>query len=129
MRDPDFIRDGWALENGEAYHAAAPDTFFIPSRARRESLQRGDFAKLIFRIALESGEDAFERMWVAITSRTDTGYIGILGNQPSQIDENDVFWLGAELPFRPEHIVDAMPANEESLAFVESGPAIPWKDN
>lgn len=64
MREPDFEVDGWCLENGEAYHAEAPDTFWLPERSRRETLQPGDIAKLIFRISVENEEEsvAVERM-------------------------------------------------------------------
>ncbi|MCJ1962802.1 hypothetical protein [Novosphingobium mangrovi (ex Hu et al. 2023)] len=28
MREPDLQVDGWCLDDGEVYHAAAPDTFW-----------------------------------------------------------------------------------------------------
>jgi len=31
MREPDFDRDGWCLEDGEERHREAPDKFWIPS--------------------------------------------------------------------------------------------------
>jgi hypothetical protein len=68
MRQPDIQLDGWCLDSGEAYHADAPSTFWIPARDRRESLQPGDFAKLIFRISVDNLEEpvTVERMWVIV---------------------------------------------------------------
>ena len=126
MREPDLEQDGWSLESGEDYHRAAPDTFQIPSLAAREGLQRGDYAKLIFRIARENDDHAYERMWVIVTRRTATGYVGILNNEPSLIAENPDFWLGSELPFSAKHVIDALPADAESHAFIKGGPAITW---
>lgn len=126
MREPDLSQDGWTLEDGEDYHRAAPKTFPIPPLAVRERLQRGDYAKLIFRIAREEEDDAYERMWVIVSQRTETGYVGILNNEPSLIAENPDFWLGSELPFRAKHVIAALPGNEEGLQFIAPGPAIPW---
>jgi hypothetical protein len=126
MREPDLERDGWTLEDGEDRHRAAPDTFPIPSLTVREGLQRGDYAKLIFRIAREDDEDAYERMWVSVTRRTPSGYMGILNNKPSLIAQNADFSLGSELPFGARHIIAALPADNESYEFIERGPAIPW---
>lgn len=126
MREPDLSQDGWTLENGEDYHRAAPETFPIPPLWVREGLQRGDYVKLIFRIAREEDDDAYERMWVIVTRRTETGYVGILNNEPSLIAENPDFWLGSELPFRPKHIIAALPGDDDSQQFIEPGPAIPW---
>jgi hypothetical protein len=49
MRTPDYVRDGWCLEDGEEYHRAAPATFHIPDLEVRHLLQPGDLAKLIFK--------------------------------------------------------------------------------
>ena len=57
MREPDFQTDGWSIEDGESYHLAAPETFWIPDRERRESLEPGDLAKLIFRISVDDGDE------------------------------------------------------------------------
>jgi hypothetical protein len=40
MREPDFDKDGWCLEDGEALHSEAPETFWLYlmwSDARRSS--------------------------------------------------------------------------------------------
>src|SRR3954471_2746370 len=101
MREPDFDIDGWCLDDGEAYHAAAPETFWLPDRHRRESLEAGDLAKLIFRISVDNADEnvSVERMWVLVRERTADGYLGVLDNEPDAIAENDEFWLGSELSF------------------------------
>jgi hypothetical protein len=78
MREPDIEVDGWCLDDGEAYHAEAPDTFWIPGRESRESLEPGDLAKLIFRFNVDDAEEtvAVERMWVLVRERVPGGYLG-----------------------------------------------------
>ncbi len=128
MRAPDFEIDGWRLEDGEQYHRRAPSTFSIPDLEVRRILEPGDFAKLIFKIAVDDDEDpeAFERMWVIVRERVPSGYLGMLDNEPSAIAENGEFWRGSELPFEPKHIVAVEHADAESLALIGRAPPIPW---
>ena len=128
MREPSWEIDGWQLDNGEEYHAEAPETFWIPSREAREKLQRGDYVKLIFRIAVESEEYpvSVERMWVVVREQIGPTYFGLLDNEPDAIDENDELWLGTELPFRPEHVIDIQPADQESIDFAARPPRRAW---
>jgi len=123
MREPDFEIDGWCLEDGEAYHADAPETFWIPDRDRRESLEAGDHAKLIFCINVDNadGNVSFERMWVLVRERTSAGYLGVLNNEPDTVAENDEFWLGTELPFSAKHVIaiDERDATTTALALDE----------
>ncbi len=130
MRTPDIFSDGWCLEDGEEYHRAAPLTFLIPSLELRQNLQPGDLAKLIFRISVADGEntEAVERMWVIVTERVSTGYIGILDNMPSAIEENDSFWCGTELPFEPRHIIAVDHGNAASQEAARRAAPIPWAD-
>jgi hypothetical protein len=128
MRTPSFENDGWCLEDGEQRHLEAPTKFFIPELALRQILQPGDLAKLVFRIALYDDDDteAYERMWVIVRERIDGGYIGMLDNEPTSIEQNDSFWRGSELPFEPKHIIAVDHANEATHALVKQPPAIPW---
>ncbi len=128
MRSPNFELDGWCLEDGEQYHREAPKTFEIPDLEVRKILDAGDFAKLIFRIALdnEDAPESFERMWVIVSRLTETGYIGVLDNQPSTIEENDSLWVGTELPFEPRHIISVEHGSEASLAIAMKPAPIPW---
>lgn len=118
IRTPVIEIDGWSLEDGEAYHDAAPDTFWIPDRQRRESLEPGDFAKLIFLIRVDNDEKPFavERMRVIVRERIDGGYLGILDNDPDAISENDEFWSGIELPFSPNHVINIQDRDEKSVS-------------
>ncbi|KRA71710.1 hypothetical protein ASD89_12180 [Caulobacter sp. Root656] len=96
--------------------------------AVRQILQPGDFAKLIFRIAVDSAEEpeAFERMWVIVRERTPGGYLGMLDNEPSAIQQNKEFWEGSELPFEPRHIIAVQQANAESRRLASRPAPIPW---
>ncbi|MFZ5705497.1 MAG: hypothetical protein ACOY5R_09545 [Pseudomonadota bacterium] len=128
MREPDFEIDGWCLEDGEAYHAEAPDTFWIPERHRRESLEPGDLAKLIFRISVDNAEDnvSVERMWVLVRERTRDGYLGILDNKPGAIAENDELWLGTELPFSAKHVINIEERDADTIALALKEPRTRW---
>lgn len=127
MREPDLDSDGWSLDDGEARHRDAPETFWIPQRAAREALQPGDYAKLIFRIALEQDEIAFERMWVIVRGRLGNTYFGRLDNEPTSIEENDDLWLGTEVPFRAEHVIDIDSPTKESVDLARQPPRRPWR--
>lgn len=121
-------RDRWCLEDGEQQHREAPTTFLIPDLEVRRGLQPGDFAKLIFKIAMDDEEEpeSVERMWVIVRERVRGGYFGVLNNQPATISENDQLWVGTELPFEPRHSISAQHANRESMAIASSSPPIPW---
>jgi len=130
VRTPDFHRDGWALEDGEAYASDAPETFHIPSLKARQGLHPGDFAKLIFRLSVDNDTypEAVERMWVIVREVLPDGiYIGVLDNDPTEIDENPDFWAGAELPFEARHIIAIQEADNASRTAAASPPAIPWR--
>jgi hypothetical protein len=127
MRAPDLEKDGWCLDDGEQRNREAPRTFLIPDLALRKILQPGDFAKLIFEIAVEGEEyPAVDRMWVIVSERTDSGYIGMLDNQPGPISANNILWLGTEVPFDYRHIIAVCHGNEASLALAKGPVPIPW---
>ena len=128
MREPDFNIDGWCLDDGEAYHAAAPETFWIPDRHRRESLEVGDLAKLIFRISVDNAHEnvSVERMWVLVRERTADGYLGVLNNEPDAIAENDEFWLGSELPFFAKHVINIEERDANTIALASNEPRTRW---
>ena len=128
MREPSWEVDGWQLDDGEECHRQAPETFWIPKLEHRKALYPGDYAKLIFRIALASETDpvSVERMWVVVRERMEWGYFGQLRNEPAAISENDDLWLDTELPFRPLHIIDIHHADEESVDLAKRPPRRPW---
>lgn len=85
------------LSNGEKLAAAHPRTFEIPDKRERESLQPGDFAKMIF--------DEQERMWVKVAGRRDNGdYYGHLANQPVVLS----LMFGDPVDFKPKHVIDVL---------------------
>jgi len=46
-------------------------------------------------------------MWVHITGYTETGYVGVLNNEPRTADAPIA--LGQVVEFGPDHIIDALP--------------------
>jgi len=128
MREPDIEIDGWCLDSGEARHADAPSTFWLPDRERRESLQPGDLAKLIFCISVDDADEpiAVERMWVIVRERVGNWYLGILDNEPNAIAENDEFWVGTEVPFSAHHVINIEECDETTLALARAEPRTRW---
>ena len=111
MRLPTLSDDYWELRSAEASHAENPEAFPVPALEARNSLQRGDAAKLIFDIEAEDELNrpvvGGERMWVIVAERIGDFYVGILDSKPS-LDESDDVYLrfGAEIPFLPEHVIE-----------------------
>lgn len=92
----------YVLEDGEAYHAANPATFEIPSLERRQGLKPGEIVKLMFRIS--NGSDSLvERMWVIVEERTASGYVGRLDNDPACTDR---IRAGMKVKFEPRHVIN-----------------------
>lgn len=118
----------WHLDNAEARNEAAPDSFFIPPRERRESLKIGDHVKLLFEGPTRSGDKICERMWVEVTSVTASGYAGELLNEPSEIPS---IRAGERVVFGPEHVAAyAWPPEElgydpDALAWVRTESSVP----
>jgi len=75
-------QDRWMLDNAESRHAEAPNTFHIPSRAERTSLQVGQMVQLLF-LFLNTEPDGSriidcEKMWVTIQEVAGGRYRGQL---------------------------------------------------
>jgi hypothetical protein len=102
-------QDGWVLLSAEEQNAAHPDTFQIPPLKKRETLQPGDSAKLLFDIETkENGQvidRGVDRMWVIVKSHSESGYVGILDNNPGTA-ENLNLHEGDTIQFGPEHVAD-----------------------
>jgi hypothetical protein len=103
---PTLDADGWQLENGVERHAASPESFDIPDEPIRSRLVPGCDAKLIFTLHSPRGPQV-ERMWVRITGYTDSGYTGVLNNEPRTQDAP--IGLGQQIEFGPDHVIDALP--------------------
>jgi hypothetical protein len=97
----------YRLTSGEAMHRKHPQTFELPTRAERESLPVGSFAKLIF-----AGRPS-ERMWVKVTGKRGGRYTGVLDNAPVAVSG---VRLGDRISFGPEHVIDTMPAGAARAA-------------
>jgi hypothetical protein len=91
----------YKLDSGVDAQAESPETFRIPSANDRESLGRGDFAKLIFRFS-DGSREFVERMWVIVEAVGPEGYAGILDNNPYNTDE---IRAGGRVKFTPAHII------------------------
>lgn len=128
MREAEFDIDGWCLDDGEALHRAAPETFWIPQLERRTALQPGELVKLVFRISVDDSEKpvAVERMWVLVRERVGDRYLGVLDNDPCAIGANDLFSSGTELPFAARHVIDIDPADASTRAKAAEPPRQAW---
>jgi hypothetical protein len=109
LRLPSLAEDFWELQSGENRHREHPERFEIPPVADRTNLERGRLAKLIFNVEVQTEAGAIEhlveRMWVLVTERVGSQYIGVLANRP-QLSAGFYLALGAEVPFGPEHVID-----------------------
>lgn len=118
MRMASFKRDFSQLRSAVDSHREHPTTFSIPPIEARENLKRGDAAKLIFDIEGYDEDGSIvvggERIWVVIAECVGDAYIGILDAQPSVEQSEDIYLrFGAEVPFRPEHVIEiAQPPTE-----------------
>lgn len=81
--------------------------FQIPTEDLRSRLVPECDAKLIFRLRTPDGQEVVERMWVQITGYTETGYAGVLDNEPKS--EAAPLRFGDRVEFQPEHVIEAMP--------------------
>jgi hypothetical protein len=101
--------NGWTLVSAEERAAVAPNTFQIPSRAARESLSAGDGAKLLFDIETREADCIIDRrvdrMWVIVKAKTETGYTGVLDNDPG-VARNPKLQEGDLVAFGPEHVAN-----------------------
>lgn len=96
----------YRLADGETRNAEAPRSFFIPSRAERESLKPGDYAKLLFDVVDPEPDDpGAERMWVQVLGTENGRYVGALTNTPGAITTISV---GGRVDFGPEHVIGTL---------------------
>lgn len=62
--------------------------------------------KLIFTLRGAEGRQV-ERIWVQITGYTESGYVGVLDNNPRTA--GTPIAAGQVVEFGPDHIIDALP--------------------
>lgn len=114
--------DGWRLESAVERLAEAPETFEIPDEEIRSRLVPECDAKLIFTMLTRDGREVVERMWVQITGYTNTGYVGVLNNDPKT--DGVPLSYGQRIEFQPLHVIDALPPERWSpeKGWTEPGP-------
>ena len=96
--------EGWELESAEERHALAPDSFHIPSRDERVSLQEGQRVQLLFLMLVRGSIPEgimCEKMWVTIDEVTQDGYRGTLDSMPAS---SNAIAPGDAVTFEPKHI-------------------------
>ncbi|MDG0797957.1 DUF2314 domain-containing protein [Pectobacterium punjabense] len=111
MKLPTYETDRYELDDGEAINREYPDSFWIPAKAMRESLEPGDFVKLIFRMEETAGSDdlSVERMWVNVTKKHPAFYEGVLDNEPTG---SDCVQCGQTVTFHACHVIGIYGKNE-----------------
>jgi hypothetical protein len=93
----------WFLGDAEEQHRAHPRSFFIPSRAERETLAPGRDVRLSFlRRNPPGGEPSGERMWLQVESAGADGYVGVLKNEPVFIEDLAAF---DHVAFAARHVI------------------------
>lgn len=126
----------WRLLSAVDRNAKYP-AFVIPSYGDRASLQQGVLAQLLFEIDLyapDSGawESEVERMWVCVQATTDTGYVGVLINQPRSLPEAPDIYLvyGAEIVFSQASIVAIWTERREEMLELDvmGAPTRRWRE-
>jgi uncharacterized protein YegJ (DUF2314 family) len=91
-------RTVWTLADGVAKHAAAPDTFRIPSDEAKASVRVGDRVKLV--VQPETG--LAERLWVRVTSVDGDAFEGTLVSEPMEVRGLST---GDPVEFERRHVV------------------------
>ncbi|MBO3102149.1 DUF2314 domain-containing protein [Cellulomonas fengjieae] len=93
----------WSLADAGARHAAAPDTFRVPSDAATAALAVGDRAKLV--VVPRDGLE--ERLWVRVTQVGDPELEGVLRSDPVELRG---LRAGDTVRFERRHVVAITPA-------------------
>ena len=96
-----------SIDDGEAMHRSAPETYCIPSAQERDAVQPGEYVRLVFRLEVESRSIA-ERMWVQVTQREGGSYIGLLANTPECITR---LRCGDLVRFKPRNVIKVAAAD------------------
>lgn len=105
MKLPSYEIDHFELDNGELINKDYPDSFWIPGKVIRESLEIGSIVKLIFRMEETAGSDdiSVERMWVEILDEREGFYVGKLDNDPLG---SECVKCGQKVNFQSCHVID-----------------------
>ena len=91
-------RVAWTLADAVQRHAAAPDTFRIPTREATVAVQVGDRVKLV----VEPDTGLAERVWVVVTTVGEESLEGTLASDPAELRG---LRAGDAVQFERRHIV------------------------
>jgi len=105
MNLPVYEKDHYVLDNGEELNREFPDSYEMPEKDIRESLEVGSIAKLVFRMEKTKGSDelSVERMWVRVTNTHLNFYEGVLDNDPNG---SSCVVCGQTVYFQSCHVID-----------------------
>jgi TPR repeat protein len=92
------------LADVEELAAEWPGTYVIPPRELRERFQPGESVKLVW-----TDGSYTERMWALILKNDNDRYVGILDNDPIDMDIKQ----GTVVEFGPEHVLERPASDEE----------------
>lgn len=102
-----MIRDEYSLMDGVEQNKKYPESFYIPEEEDKDLIYPGVSCKLGFEPKLPY--KLTERMWVEVTGKTKTGFVGTLSNQPVNLRLKP----GDKVYFESKHILDIGIFNEE----------------
>ena len=94
----------YTLDDPRPMAKESPYTFFLPSQIELDNVAVGDDVKLIFRGHPKSRKYGAERMWVQVTSISQTMLEGTLKNQPWDLPQ---IRSGDSVRFQQFHIAAA----------------------
>lgn len=105
MKLPSYEIDHFELDDGELINRDYPESFWIPEKSIRESLEIGSLVKLIFRMEETVGSEdvSVERMWVEVLDKNGGFYVGKLDNDPSG---SECVKCGQNVNFQSCHVID-----------------------
>lgn len=98
----------YTLIDGVERNSENPDTFYIPSKEDKETVNIGTLVKLGFETN-DIEECGGERMWVVVTQKTEGGFVGTLRNNPVFMDLD----FGDVVHFQSKNIIDIDEDDEE----------------
>lgn len=89
------------LSHAPSLRAEAPYTFFVPLPEELSALEVGDLVKLIFEYDPPGEKWAAERMWVEITQKDGSHFVGRLDNEP----EEEFVALNDRVEFSSDNVI------------------------
>jgi len=78
---------GIALDDPRINQRNAPYTYFLPFAVELQAVRPGDQVKAVFRDVEGGRKYDAERMWVDVRERDEDAIVGILDNEPCDIDK------------------------------------------